>query len=290
MVVHADAAPRFEADALLDAGRELAQHDDVEEVAALATVLGAAGLLAVEAPHLGQQRPRQLVVVVQHPVQVRDQVPHRHRAPGDALHHERTQAEAAGVVAHPAGLERRVLAVVGEHQEPPALGAVDHVLGQHVHVGDGHRAHRPRRLAPQARPLPARSPAREARGEPAGPLLVVHGVERHEPPLAAAAVAAFEGLGMERAAERAQVNRHRAAGLLGILLVLLGGDEAIQQHHARAAARAVERSPDAAGPHGLAAFSRPGVELEIGHEVLEVVLPAGIAGHHRKAVAVGGRP
>ena len=58
-------------------------------------------------------------------------------ASADVVVHEAPQAIATGVVLHPARLEGGILAVVGKHQQPPPLGMVQHVLGQHMDIGHG---------------------------------------------------------------------------------------------------------------------------------------------------------
>ena len=55
--------------------------------------------------------------------------------------------ESPGVVTHPTGLERCLLAVVGKDQQSSALGVLHHVLCENVHIGDWHRLHRASRLA-----------------------------------------------------------------------------------------------------------------------------------------------
>ena len=105
----------------------------------------------------------------------------RDRPLGDALQHQRAQPETARVVSHPAGLERGVLAVVGEHQQPATLGAVNDILGQYVHVCYRHRAHWTGWFAPSARPFAARGAAAQtARELPRALLFGRHREERDE--------------------------------------------------------------------------------------------------------------
>ena len=60
---------------------------------------------------------------------------------GDDRVHHVPQADAAGVVLHPARLEGGVLAAVGEDDQllVALRGGVDHRLGEDVNVGDGDR-------------------------------------------------------------------------------------------------------------------------------------------------------
>ncbi len=79
-VVDLHAAPGLEADALLHAGGDLAQHLDAQEVAPFLGMLAAGDFLALDLPHLGHQGAGELVVAVEQVVQTRRQVADAGRA------------------------------------------------------------------------------------------------------------------------------------------------------------------------------------------------------------------
>ena len=189
------------------------------------------------------------------------------------------------MILHPAGLKRRVLAVVAEHEQARAFGVMHHVLGQDVHVGDRDRPHGSGRLAiPPAQAAtrgPARQTARQGAGVRAGAALsncmqLNGGARRTARP------APRHGTGMRRPALAAEVEGRGARVRNDFSVIVARADQAIEQHHALAAVRLFQgRPPMTSGP-GLA----PARLLAGEDEVLEkrdvVVLPARGACHHRK--------
>ena len=175
---------------------------------ALLPVASARALAAGDLPDLRDERPREGLVVLQQVVEPGDQIADRTRALLDALRHQRPQPEAARMILHPAGLERRVLAVVAEHEQARAFGVMHHVLGQDVHVGNRDRPHGSGRLAiPPAQAVtrgPARQTARQGAGVRAGAALSncmqLNGGARR-----AARPAPGHGTGMRRPALAAEV-------------------------------------------------------------------------------------
>src|SRR5690606_34003538 len=137
----------------------------------------------------------------------------------------------------------RVLPVVAEDEEPPALGMVDHVLREDVHVGDVCRADGPRRLAIVAPdPASVRAAREAARQHARIVLFLAHGVELHERPGYAAGETASYLLGVCRPASAAEVDQRRARVLLQ-LLVVASADEPVDEHDAMAPLRLLERRP-----------------------------------------------
>ena len=147
IVFHLQPAPRFQTTGLPGSEGGFAKHLKAQVLAAFLLMANARAFVRRELPHFRGERTgkcrvlRQLVV--QEPGEVADGL-----RPGlDALRHQRAQTEASGMVAHPTGLKRSILAVVAEHQEARAFGAMHHVLGEHMHVRHGDGPHWPRRFA-----------------------------------------------------------------------------------------------------------------------------------------------
>ena len=252
---------------------------------ALLPVASARALAAGDLPDLRDERPREGLVVLQQIVEPGDQIANRTRGLLDALRHQRPQPEAARMILHPAGLERRVLAVVAEHEQARAFGVMHHVLGQDVHVGNRDRPHGSGRLAiPPAQAVtrgPARQTARQGAGVRAGAALSncmqLNGGARR-----AARPAPGHGTGMRRPALAAEVEGRGARVRNGFSVIVARADQAIEQHHALAAVRLFQGRPPMTSGAGLA----PARLLAGEDEVLEkrdvVVLPARGACHHRK--------
>ena len=103
----------------------------------------AAAFLALHLPDFGHQRARERLVVFELVVDKACQVAYRESPLLQTVGHQCAQAEAAGVVFHPAGLESGLLAVVAEDQQALSLGVVHHVLGEDMdigHIGGAHGA------------------------------------------------------------------------------------------------------------------------------------------------------
>ena len=147
IVLHLHSAPRLQAQGLARGERDFPQDLKPQVLAPLLLVPTAAALATGDLPDLRKQRAREGLVGLHEIVHVRGEVANRPMAVLDSISHQRPQAEAACVVLHPAGLKRRVLAVVAEHQQALALRVVDHVLRQHMDVSDVNRPHRSGRLA-----------------------------------------------------------------------------------------------------------------------------------------------
>jgi hypothetical protein len=66
------------------------------------------------------------------------------------------------VVLHPPCLERGLLTVVSENEQPAMIGMFDHALREHEHVGNIYRPNGSRRLSVPARGPTARGSAGHA--------------------------------------------------------------------------------------------------------------------------------
>ena len=185
---------------------------------------------------------------------------------------------------HPAGLEGGVLPVVGKHQQAPALGAVDHALGQHMHIGHRGGAHRAGRLAVVAAKPAATRAARHTARQLARVLgALLHKVQRLQSLVAAAAQAVGQVAVVHCAAVAAGIQRlgtHRV--VLGV-----GAHLVVQRQGAHAAQVDLSAAPDPALALGAAATRLGAGEVEVFQPMLKVVLAAGGAAQQRKAVQVG---
>jgi hypothetical protein len=306
-VADLQAPPRLEAEALLHAGRDLAEDLDAQEVEPLFAVLGAALVEGHDLPDLGEQRAGQVAVLVEDAVEGVDHVADRGAAVGDLLGHERAQPEAAGVILHPSGLERGVLAVVGEDEQTWSFGQVQHRLRQHVHVRDADSADRARRFAvtAAARALSGRLTGHARVQQPRILLLGAHDLDRDQRVLRVADHAGSRC--GPRAGSRSGAHEHRmestvlevVAGrrehvavlvdLLGVLVLVGADDHAVDHQHARAVDGLGQVLPDAGHADPVAARGtglHAREQLEVLHPRLVVVLAAGGAGHHREAPEV----
>ena len=206
------------------------------------------------------------------------EIVHRARRLADAFRHQRAQAEATGVVLHPAGLKRGILPVVAEHQQALAFGVMHHVLGEHMHIRHVDGAHGPRRFAVAPGDHAADGTAGEAAGEHPRLLRVLaNSVQANGLAAAPAMAAAGDGLWMRGGAVAAEVERGGADVRLGlvVLLVRIGADQVIDQHHALAAVGCVQGFPPGAGRSGFAAARLLGGEVEAFEMRDVVVLTAG---------------
>ena len=144
------------------------------------------------------------------------------------------------MVLHPPGLERRVLPVVAEHEQAPALGVMDHVLGENVHVRHVDRAHGASRLAIVAVQSVADGAAGQTARKPAGVLLLLlHGEQLHRVAGDAASPASVHRLRVGGAAAAAEVQRRRP-GVLGRSFGVIRADQAVEQNDALAALRLLQ--------------------------------------------------
>ena len=295
LVLDLHPAPGLEAERLPGRERHLAQHLEAKVLAALLGVTSPRALSASNLPDLGEQCSGERLVGFQSIVEPRHEVAHRAGTWLDALRHQRPQPESAGVILHPARLERGVLAVVAEDQQAAAFRVMHHVLGKDVHVRDVDRAHRPRRLAVVgARSVPG-SATREAARQHARALVrgaLPDRVQQDGAALRSARKAPRYGAGVRRPALAAEVKR-RSPGMARrfVLIVVARTDQSIEQHDTATAARLLEWLPPASVRADPAPARTPAGELEILEERDVVVLPAGGTGRHRKVrVAVAGIP
>ena len=298
LVLDLHPAPGLEAERLPGRERHLAQHLEAKVLAALLGVTPAGALAAGDLPDLGEQRPGERLVRFQPIVEPRHEVAHRAWTWPDAFRHQRPQPEAAGVVLHPARLERGVLAVVAEDEQAPPLRVVHHVLGKDVHVRDVDRAHRPRRLAVVGAGSVPGGATREAARQHAGPLArsaLPDRVQEDGSARRSARKAPRHGAGVCRPAMAAEVER-RGSGMarrVVLIVVVARADQPVEQHDTAAAARLLEGLPPASLRADPAPARAPAGELEVLEERDVVVLPAGGAGRYRKvraAVAGTGIP
>ena len=208
-VVDLHPAPRLETQRLPGGLRDLLQHLHPQELQALVAVAATGRLRAGHHPHLGDQRARERLALLQGVVQVPGQVADRPAAAAaEAVRHQRPQPEPACVVLHPAGLEGGVLAVVAEHEQARARRVVDHVLRQDVDVGGVAGAHRPRRFAVAAAAGAAaeRVAGKAARQDAGAFPLLAHRVEADAGAGSAAAEAGAVGSVVGGAAVPAEVD------------------------------------------------------------------------------------
>ena len=183
-VVDLHSPPGFQPQGLPGGLRDLAQHLHAQELPPLVAVALAGCLPARHYPNLRDQRARECLVLLQSGVEEPGQIAYRPVPAAQSVRHQRPQAKPACVVLHPSGLEGGILAVVAEHEQPPPLRLLDHVLGQNVHVGGGAGAHGPRRFAVAAATAPAaQRVAREAARQDPGPVrLLTDGVKADSRP------------------------------------------------------------------------------------------------------------
>ena len=242
-VLHLHPSPGLESERLPGRQRDLAQHLKTKVLVAFLPVASAGALATRDLPDLRDQRARKGLVVFQQIVEPGDQIADGTWTLPDTLRHQRPQPEAARVILHPAGLERRVLTVVAEHEQAPALGMMHHVLGEHVHVRDGDRPYGPGRLAIPSSQSPARGPARQTARQCAGIRALAALSNRmqldggaHRP----AVPAPRNGGGMRSPAVAAEVQRRRSRMWSAFSVIVARADEAIEQHHALAAVRLLQ--------------------------------------------------
>lgn len=236
-VIHLHPAPGLQAQRLPRREGSLAQHLEPKVLAAFLRVAPARMLAAGHLPDFRNQRPRQRLVALQQIVEMRDEIADGLRVVPDALRHEGAQPEAARVVLHPAGLERGILPVVAEAQQPRPQGAVHHVLGQHVHVRDVDGPDRTSGFAvPAAVRRAAVGPARQAARQESGALLVLsNGDQPNRVPTAAAGEAAGHRRRVRGAATAAEVERG-GTGMRGRrLLFLVCPDQGVDKDYPPAA-------------------------------------------------------
>ncbi len=275
-VLHLHPAPGFEAERLPRRQGDLAQHLEPKVLAAFLLVAPPCVLAARHLPHFRDQRPRERLVALQPIVEMRDEIADGPRAVPDALRHEGAQPEAARVVLHPAGLERGVLPIVAEHQQPRPLGAVHHVLGQHVHVRHVDGADRPGRFpVPAAVRGAARRSARQAARQESGALLVLaDGEKPHRVPAAAAGEAAGHRGRVGGAATAAEVEGGGTGMGGGCLPFFVFPDQGVDEHDPPAAKLLLLVLPAGSPRAGVAAPRGPPGEGEVPEERGVVVLPA----------------
>ena len=244
-VLHLHPAPGLEAQRLPRREGNLAQHLEPKVLAAFLRVAPAGVLAARHLPDFRNQRPRQRLVALQPIVEMRDEIADGLRAVPDALRHEGAQPEAARVVLHPAGLERGILPVVAEHQQPRPLGAVHHVLGQHVHVRDVDGPDRGERVPGTGRRsawLPVDPHDRQLVRSPGRCAVWRIARSRTVSPLAAAGEAARRRRRVRGAATAAEMERCGTGVRRRVFLFIVFPDQGVDQHDA-ACRRAV--LPDA---------------------------------------------
>jgi hypothetical protein len=127
---------------------------------------------------------------------------------------------------------------------------VDHVLGEHVDIGDRDSTHGTGWLAIPAAVGPARRSARDTAREKAFTVLGLdHSKEGDQWALQAATVTALGGLRVESAAHTAEKDARRPSW---ILVVILLRDRPVEEHYPFAAQGGIERSPDAPFADGFA--------------------------------------
>jgi hypothetical protein len=110
-------------------------------------------------PDFWKERLRKVVVFIQCPREMADEIPYGNRGLPNALPHEGSQPETPCMVAHPAGLKRCFLAIVSKDQHSLALSVAKHLLCEHVNIGHGDRPNGPRRLSKRASERTARGTA-----------------------------------------------------------------------------------------------------------------------------------
>ena len=193
------------------------------------------------------------------------------------------------MVLHPSGLKRGVLPVVAEHEEAPALGVMDHVLGEDMHVRDVDRAHGASRLAIVAAHSVTDGAAGQTARKPAGVLRVLlHGEQLYRVCGNAALPASVHGLRVGGTTVPAEVEGRRP-GVLGCSFGVILADQVVDQNDALAALRLLQRWPPGAGEAGATA-TRPSAGIaEVFEERDVVVLAAGRARHHGKGLVVRAR-
>ena len=275
-VLHLHPAPGLEAQRLPRRQGNLAQYLEPKVLAAFLRVAPAGMLAAGNLPDFRNQRPRQRLVALQPIVEMRDEIADGLRAVPDALRHEGAQPEAARVVLHPAGLERGILPVVAEAQKPRPLGAVHHVLGQHVNVRDVDGPDRASGFpVPAAVRRAAGGPARQATRQESGALLLLSdGKKPNRVPTAAAGEAAGHRRRVRGAATAAEVKR-RGTGMRGRrLLFLVCPDQGVDKDDPPAAELLFLVLPAGSARARIAAPRGPPREGEVPEERDVVVLPA----------------
>ena len=279
VVLHLQPTPRLEAKSLAGGQGDLPQDLKPKVLPSLLLMSATAAFAAGNGPDLWEQRTRKGLVALHQIVQVGREIADGPVAVLDTIRHQRPEPETTGVVLHPTGLERSVLAVVAEHQQALALGVVNHVLRQHMDVRHVDRPHLACGLPiVAAGAAPAKGSARQAtRQQPRVVLVLLDGPKLHGRRAFAAMSASRDRVRMGRPAMAAEV-QGRSAGVGRRVFVVARADQVIHQDDPLAALILRQRLPVGAVGTGIPAAGcvpREAEVLEVGDKV---VLSAGRAG------------
>ena len=160
VVPHSHPAPRLQAKGLAGGKGDLSQYLNPEIFPAFTHVASPRAFAPRHLPDFRKQRSRQRLVQFHKVVEVAGQITDRTpRVRPYPLRHQRPKTEAARVILHPASLERRVLAIVAEHEKPRPRRMVHHVLSQDVDIRHRYRPDRPGRFAVPSGDTPPVGPA-----------------------------------------------------------------------------------------------------------------------------------
>ena len=288
VVLDLHAAPRLQAVRLARGKRDLSQHLYAQVLLALLSVTAAGAFASGDLPDLGNQRAGEGFVLLHAVVQAGCQVADGRGAVREPFAHERAQTKAAGVVLHPAGLERGVLAVVAEDEQAPSVGVLHHVLGQDVHIGYVDGSHFAGGFAVSASTGTAthRAARQTAREESRVVLLLLDHQQLQERSRAAAGRTARLGTCVSRTAAAAEGEGCRA--LVGRRVVVgrfVGADEPVGDQDALSASLLVQSFPPRTAGACVATARLACREREVLQERDEVVLSARRARGNGKAGA-----